>query len=347
MDSPKYRQILDLLTSEIQAGKWAVGQKMPSEAALVRRLGGSRITIGRALRELTQQGLVRRVAGSGTFVASAGESRKVFGLLIPRLGETDIYEPMCQGMATANPLLWEEVDAGNAEERARDLCRQYADGTVAGVFFAPLELMERKDTVNANVLSLLDHAGVPVVLLDHDALPFPGRSKHDLIGVDNRHAAYLATTHLATLGSKRIGFIGLTGAAPTVDARIAGYREGVGNAGTVVQISSISPDALQNIMNAEPCDAFVCANDRTAGEVMHALRHIGFDIPGAVRIVGMDDVGYAALLPVPLTTIRQPCREIGEAAMSAMLQRIDRPGMPPRDILLACRLVVRKSCGAC
>ncbi len=46
-------------------------------------------------------------------------------------------------------------------------------------------------------------------------------------------------------------------------------------------------------------DAFVCANDRIAGRLMHALLARGVRIPQDVRIVGMDDVNYASLLPVP------------------------------------------------
>ncbi len=46
-----------------------------------------------------------------------------------------------------------------------------------------------------------------------------------------------------------------------------------------------------------------------------------YRIPREFRIVGIDDVEYAKLLPVPLTTIHQPCREIGQAAMAAMLDR--------------------------
>ena len=79
---------------------------------------------------------------------------------------------------------------------------------------------------------------------------------------------------------------------------------------------------------------------------MHSLIALGYRIPADVKIAGMDDVGYASLLPVPLTTIHQPCRAIGEAAMSAMLERIARPAILPRDILLDCRLVVRESCGS-
>jgi DNA-binding LacI/PurR family transcriptional regulator len=69
-------------------------------------------------------------------------------------------------------------------------------------------------------------------------------------------------------------------------------------------------------------------------------------IPRDAGIVGIDDVNYASLLPVPLTTVHQPCREIGEAALRVMLERLERPKMAARDVLLDCSLVVRKSCGA-
>jgi DNA-binding LacI/PurR family transcriptional regulator len=62
--------------------------------------------------------------------------------------------------------------------------------------------------------------------------------------------------------------------------------------------------------------------------------------------VGIDDVAYASLLPVPLTTVHQPCHDIGEAALHAMLERLDRPKAPARNVLLDCWLVVRESCGS-
>ena len=65
-----------------------------------------------------------------------------------------------------------------------------------------------------------------------------------------------------------------------------------------------------------------------------------------VRLVGIDDLEYASLLAVPLTTLRQPTREIGAAAFAAMLDRVSRPDTPVRDILLQTQLVVRRSCGA-
>lgn len=354
---PRYQQVIERLTRDIRAGKYQAGNKLPSEAALVQQFGTSRITIGRALRELKERGLVTRVAGSGTYVRAAGRAAgMLFGLLIPDLGETEIFEPICQGIAgarhtTPHALLWGHSDSADAEEQAIDLCRQYIARRVSGVFFAPLERTRAAGEVNQRIAARLDKARIPIVLLDRCYLPYPQRSRHDVVGIDNRRAGYLAAAHLLERGCRRIGFIGLSGAAPTVDARIAGYQEallahGVAPERHLVQRpAAITPAAVRRVMDLTRCRAFVCANDHTAGQLMRVLLEAGYRIPQDVRIMGMDDVEYAGLLPVPLTTVRQPCREIGEAALDAMLDRLARPGMLTRDILLECRLVVRKSSG--
>jgi GntR family transcriptional regulator of arabinose operon len=93
-------------------------------------------------------------------------------------------------------------------------------------------------------------------------------------------------------------------------------------------------------------DGIVCANDRTAGRLMHTLLRVGVRIPSDMRLVGIDDVEYASLLPVPLTTYRQPTRQIGEVALSMMLTRVSQRDLPAHDIRLRCELIVRESCGA-
>jgi DNA-binding LacI/PurR family transcriptional regulator len=62
-------------------------------------------------------------------------------------------------------------------------------------------------------------------------------------------------------------------------------------------------------------------------------------------MVGIDDVKYASLLSVPLTTIHQPCAAMGAIAVSTMMERLRHPRLPARDILLNFHLVVRDSCG--
>ena len=68
---PIYRQIKNIIQQRIASGEWAAGQKLPSENDLVAALGVSRMTINRALRELTQEGLIKRVHGLGSFVAES------------------------------------------------------------------------------------------------------------------------------------------------------------------------------------------------------------------------------------------------------------------------------------
>ncbi len=79
---------------------------------------------------------------------------------------------------------------------------------------------------------------------------------------------------------------------------------------------------------------------------MRTLLALGRRIPEQVKIVGIDDLPFAGLLPVPLTTVRQPCREMGLTAMAVMLDRLAHPNLPTRDVLLASQIVVRESCGA-
>ena len=356
--SPKYQQVYSALKREIQSGRLKKGDRLPSEAELVRTFGASRITVGRAVRDLQAAGLVERRAGSGTYVKSPQTARALsFGLLIPDLGETEIFEPICQGMmasplAREHALVWGSPSGSSKSERARELCRQYIERRVSGVFFAPLELPRDTDDINERIARALDEAKIPVILLDRTVVPYPGRGHHDLVGIDNRRAGYVITEHVLKLGSQRVAFVAIPHAAATVDAREAGYREALYIWHRLVErsmIHHVDPAdhvALSAIVTAQRPDAIVCANDRTAARLIPSLLRIGQRVPEDIRVVGIDDVEYAKHLPVPLTTLRQPTRQIGDAALAAMLERVARTHLPTRDILLNCELIVRDSCGA-
>jgi len=136
-----------------------------------------------------------------------------------------------------------------------------------------------------------------------------------------------------------------------VDARIAGYREAILGSERDIQpyIRRIEPDDKAQVESAfaeiRP-DGFVCANDFTAAHLLRTLNELGVTVPDKVRMVGIDDVKYASLLSVPLTTIHQPCADMGAVAVGAMLERLRNPKLPPRDILLNFHLVIRESCGS-
>ena len=118
---------------------------------------------------------------------------------------------MASPLAREHALVWgsQQGRRRSKEERAWELCRQYIDRRVSGVFFAPLELTPAKDEVNRRIARALDEARIPVVLLDRTVVPYPQRGHHDLVGIDNRRAGYLVTEHLLRLGARRIAFVGV------------------------------------------------------------------------------------------------------------------------------------------
>src|SRR6187399_3112537 len=273
----KHERIRQTLADAIASGQYEPGQRLPSESELVKTFGASRPTVIRALRELQLSGVIERRAGSGSYVRSDAASRGyTFGLLIPELGRTEIFEPICRGMAEAqhgghHVLLWGSSlgDEANMEQQASQACRQLIAKKVSGVFFAPMELTPQRDAINRGVAEALDKAGIPLVLLDRDLVSYPERSRYDLVGIDNRRAGYVVTQHLIRCGCRKIVFLGRPGSAPTVDARIAGYKRAIAeskldNGPQVVRLDPGDQAQVKKVLQRLRPEAFVCANDFTA-----------------------------------------------------------------------------------
>ena len=354
-----HRAIYRELGREISEGVYRPGDRLPSEAQLCDRFGASRITVAKAIQSLQREGLVTRRPGSGTYVQEpkAGSSHQ-FGLLIPQLGSTEIFEPICQGimrapLAKSHVLLWGyapgegESDSDHTGQMAEQLCRQFIDQKVSGVFFAPLEYMVDREATNRRIVDMLARAGVPVVLLDRCLESYPNRSELDLVGIDNHRAGYMVTQHLWQRGARRIAFVARKRSASTIVERIAGYQ---------FALSEIQPDAFSRVflgdvndagfvreLLAERPDGLVCGNDLTAARLMRSLLDLGVRIPEGVRMAGFDDVTYSKFLPVPLTTVRQDCSEIGRAALSLMLERLREPNRPGWEIRVPFEMVERQS----
>lgn len=361
---PKHERISRELTAEIAAGKFGPSGRLPSEAQLVGRFGVSRPTIARAMRELQEHGLVERRVGAGSFVrpqiatTTAGHQ---LGFLVPGLGTTEIFEAIggeLAGLARGRGygLIWGAGRRSSGEalgfRDADELCDQFIRSRAAGVFFAPFEHPREGVPANRDLVEKLRREGVAVVLIDRDLVPFPMREELDLVGLDNFAAGFMAADHLLKLGCRSVAFARRRFSAPTVDARIAGAREATRAHGLSTPVDFVregefdDPDLVRETFLRDPLDAIICANDRMAAVLMRSLQRCGRRVPHDVRLVGFDDVRYATLLSVPLTTIHQPCREIAAVAFHTILDRIADPQLPPRTIGLAPRLVVRESCGA-
>ena len=234
----KHRQVFEIMRSRIESGDYQPGDRIPSEAHLIQEFGVSRPTVARALQDLERRGLVKRRRGAGTYVSQVNGTGTLFGLLIPGLGDSEVFEPICGEMARVaqqggNSLVWGTPHTSYGQHGAAadkgamvwDFCQRFIRDRVGGVFFAPLELIPNKDVINRRIAAALDEAKIPVVLLDRDYVKYPGRSNHDLVGINNRRVGHTITDHMFAAGCKRLVFVLRPGSASTIHARAAGFAE--------------------------------------------------------------------------------------------------------------------------
>ncbi len=361
----RHQEIYRELLAEILAGKYDKADRLPSEAQLVKRFGVSRPTVARALQDLVSESIIERRAGSGTYLSGDRKPSpgiRQLGMIVPGLGEIEIFDVICGELASLARVSdlgmhWGGSTRPRAEvsmgiNEAMELCSRYIDTNVSGVFFAPFEHTTDNEAANRRITERLSHAGIPVVLLDRDICPFPQRSEFDLVGIDNFAGGYRLADHLIKLGAKRLAFVTRPFSATTVHARMAG-------ASAAMQAHGIS--VARDFLHAGDCadvkfvrrlaagkllDGVICTNDQTAAQLLQTLSRLPIKTPQDLRVVGFDDVRFATLLSVPLTTIQQPCRDIALTAFNAMRERLGNPTLPPRSLLLSPRLIVRESCGA-
>ncbi len=364
-ENSKHRRISTHLEMEISAGRYGPGTRLPGEIQLVKQFDVSRPTVARALRDLEAKGLVERRAGSGTYVSSNQQrlnSTRVLGLLVPGLSNTEIFHIICGEIASLARvheygLLWggstnPRQDADASLKHAGEICKQFIERKINGVFFAPAELQPKQEEANSRLAESLREAGIPVVLIDRDLTPFPRRSDFDLIGIDNLAGGYMVAEHLIKLGCRRLLFVCRPLSAGTVNARIAGVREAMVQNRLELDpywVREGDPKDLKfvrSLVSGKMVDAIICANDDTAAVLIRTMEQQGVRAPQDIRVAGFDDVKYATLLSVPLTTIHQPCRDIAIVAFQTMLRRLAEPTLPVQSISLSPRLVVRESCGA-
>lgn len=194
---------------------------------------------------------------------------------------------------------------------------------------------------------------VPCILIDRR---FPDL-KANYVGVDDREVGQIATTHLVECGCRRIAHIRGGDLSPGI-ARFQGYRDALRQAELeyvpdyVVAARSSDDsadisgyDAMRKLLSlSSRPDGVFCFNDPTAGGAMKAILEAGLRVPEDVAMVGAGNVTYAELLRVPLTTVDQNSRSIGDRAARLAMKLIgEKEPQRPRSVILGPQLIVRES----
>lgn len=201
---------------------------------------------------------------------------------------------------------------------------------------------------NPLVAHLLE-SGMPLVTVER---PAAHADRISYVTLDNIEGARTATAHLIAQGRRRVGII--TGALNNMDGldRLVGYKRALADGGLPVQSDYVYTgnwDRPSGYLGARAlfergADAIFAANDIMALGVLDAAAEVGLRIPHDVALVGFDDLPVTA--EVGLTTIRQPLREKGAAAIDLLLDLIEGRARGPQQIFLPTQLVIRQTCGA-
>lgn len=221
------------------------------------------------------------------------------------------------------------------------------------------KVIQRRDIVRAvilagtnstNLIELLDHKGIPYVVLGNNIIGNPREIENDVIFSDETQGAHDMTRYLLGLGHRSIGFVGNT-RLPWFARCLAGYSRAMEEAGLVPISSSIDSEddaevgylGTKSLLARGPLTAIFAGNDQTAHGVYRAVRDSGLRIPDDISVAGCDDTVGAWLYP-GLTTIREFPEQLGKHMVEMILNRIAKPDQPPQRVTIPTEFIKRDSC---
>jgi LacI family transcriptional regulator len=221
----------------------------------------------------------------------------------------------------------------------------FEEQSVRGVLITPSgDIQDR--------LGRLRERGIAAVLVDRHG----GPSQFSSVSVDSVAGGRLAAQHLIDTGRRHIAFVGGPFSLRQVDDRLEGARSAAEQSGVDVQLEVLFTETLtvkagreagermlQKPLYEMP-DAVFAANDLLALGILQALVADGrLVVPRDISLIGFDDIAFAEAAAVPLSSMRQPSRDIGRTALRILLEEVEEPTLPPRQTVYIPQLIARAS----
>lgn len=226
-------------------------------------------------------------------------------------------------------------------ERELKVVRAFEERRVDGIIVT-------SSRVGAVYAELLSQTRVPIVLLNNQ---HPSEFMHSVM-IDNFGSSVEAARHLIALGHTRIAYIGDRYGCQSNTERFGGFCSALDQAGLPMRPEYAvegngSADGGAEAMNTllalpQPPTAVFCYNDMTAFGAMGTATARGLRIPSDLSVAGFDDLFFAQYSAPPLTTVRQPMRDMGRLAVENLLKLLaGETGVPNLDV--PGELIVRQS----
>ncbi|MEU3921495.1 LacI family DNA-binding transcriptional regulator [Streptomyces sp. NPDC029004] len=206
--------------------------------------------------------------------------------------------------------------------------------------FDGLLVIEPENTLGT--ITAMHRGGLPVVLIDdrghHPEFPS--------VATTNREGGASAARHLLASGRTRPLIVTGRRHFGCVRDRLEGFQA-VLPTGTIAEgdFTELSGQLAveRHLADGTPFDSVFAHNDLSAVGVLRALRAAGRSVPDDIAVVGFDDLPVAQHTEPPLTTVRQPMREMGETAARMLLAHLGGTLAPDEPVVLPTELVVRRS----
>jgi DNA-binding LacI/PurR family transcriptional regulator len=324
---------------------------------IARIAGGSHSTVSRALHNSPLipahtgeriQRIAKEAGYSASAVARSLVTRKTYAIGVVVTSISDPFNGEVVGgiEEVANDAGFSIILATSQAdpEREMTLVRSFQERRVDGILVA-------SSRVGALYIPLLSEFGIPIVLLNNQ---HPSQFVHS-VTVDNIDGAMRATKHLLTLGHTRIAYLGDRLGLQSDKERYEGYTAALREAGLPIRPEFVARGdgkppgareaARELLALPERPTAIFCYNDMSALGVLEHASECGLQIPRDLSIVGFDDLFFTPFLQPPLTSVRQPKRELGRRAMELLLMLLkgDSPG---KSLEIKGELMVRGSTAA-
>lgn len=361
LSAPAHKYILlrQWLMECIENRVYRFGDKLPSENMLCNKFSISRQTVRNAIVQLEQEGLVRRVRGSGTFVNCMVEQKprnKTIGVLLSYLDDY-IFPPIIQGIEEVLSRNGYGIDFGVSHNRVENEARfleRILESNVAGLIVEGTRTALPRQ--NLKLFERLRESGVPVMFIHsvYPELDFPS------VLMNDRDCVCKMTRMLIEAGHKNIA-----GIFKVDDIqghwRFEGYAQAMRLAGLPVMEEHIKWFSTEDYKRTGlfrdehvfrkfmgDCTALVCYNDQIAASVCELLCKLGLRVPEDLSLVGFDDSIYANNGRFQITSARHPKKELGRQAAQRLLTIIEQGGMFTKEdsFLFPSEITVRHSIGA-
>jgi LacI family transcriptional regulator len=297
-----------------------VARRAGVSPATVSRVMNGTATVGVAKRQLVMAA-IEELGYRPNRLASNFRRRQaeMIGVVVSDI-ENPHFTQMVRAVEDAAYLRGHRVLLCNTDEdpaKQRDYLGVLAAERVAGVILSPTNRHAPE------ISELLDN-GISLVAFDRQIAD----RRADAVIARNAAGARAGTEHLVACGHVRVGFVGGPAGVQTADERLAGYHEAIGSSGLEALVAdggfrAEGGRAAAGMLVDRGATALLVANNLMAIGALRALKERGLGIPHDVALVSIDDPPWAELTDPPLTTLAQPVRQMAEAAVGLLLERID------------------------